>query len=422
MFVNFESWTNGRRVASLGTNAGAPVLPFQKWRHFKEAFAPEIVEQAIMSSPFPVTSCLDPFGGSGTTALACQFLGVRPVTMEVNPYLADLIEAKLTSYDVPSLITTLGNLLRSIDTFEAATDRPMASLPPTFVEPGVADRWIFDAPVARRLLAFRLAIESLPAFAARRLFTALLGGIMIGVSNAVVNGKGRRYRRGWDARRRDGADVDTAFAEAATAAITEIDKFARRREPGYEIVRGDCRSALGSREPCDIAIFSPPYPNSFDYTDVYNIELWMLGYLADAGDNRRLRQSTVSSHVQVDRAFAAAPAGSALLDTTMAALEAVRPKLWNRRIPEMVGSYFDDMAGVIGEIGAALAPQGTIWMVVGDSRYADIPVPVAEILAELAPTLDLEVDRIDVLRDMRASAQQGGQRQLAESLVVLRRQ
>ena len=60
-------------------------------------------------------------------------------------------------------------------------------------------------------------------------------------------------------------------------------------------------------------------------------------------------------------------------------------------------------------------------MVVGDSRYAEIPVPVAEILAELAPPLGLEVDRVDVLRDMRASAQQGGQRQLAESLVVLRR-
>ena len=100
MFVNFESWTNGRTVPSLGTNAGAPALPFQRWRHFKEAFAPEIVEEAIRSSSIPVESCLDPFGGSGTTALACQFLGVRPVTMEVNPYLADLIEAKLTGYDV----------------------------------------------------------------------------------------------------------------------------------------------------------------------------------------------------------------------------------------------------------------------------------------------------------------------------------
>src|SRR5690606_16362391 len=112
--------------------------------------------------------------------------------MEVNPYLADLIEAKLASYDVSALITTLGSLLRSIDAFEAAADRLMATLPPTFVEPGVADRWIFDAPVARRLLAFRLAIESLSDKAARRLFTVLLGGIMIGVSNALVNGKGRR--------------------------------------------------------------------------------------------------------------------------------------------------------------------------------------------------------------------------------------
>ena len=244
---------------------------------------------------------------------------------------------------------------------------------------------------------------------------------MIGVSNAVVNGKGRRYRRGWSARKRDGTDVDAAFAEAATLAITEIDKFARRREPGYEIFRGDCRQALDGRQGNDIAIFSPPYPNSFDYTDVYNIELWMLGYLANASDNRQLRQSTLSSHVQVNRAFAAPPLGSALLDETMESFTAIRGNLWNYRIPDMVGSYFSDLAGVIGAIRTALTPEGTIWMVVGDSRYAKIPVPVAEILAELAPSLGLEVGRVDVLRDMRASAQQGGQRQLAESLIVLRR-
>ena len=38
----------------------------------------------------PIFSCIDPFGGSETTALACQFLGAAPTTIELNPYLADL--------------------------------------------------------------------------------------------------------------------------------------------------------------------------------------------------------------------------------------------------------------------------------------------------------------------------------------------
>jgi DNA modification methylase len=98
MQVAFENWTQGRLVPTLGTNSGAEKLPFQSWRHFKEAFAPELVARAISESGRLLKRCIDPFGGSGTTALACQFLGVEPITIEVNPYLADLIEAKLASY------------------------------------------------------------------------------------------------------------------------------------------------------------------------------------------------------------------------------------------------------------------------------------------------------------------------------------
>lgn len=103
----FADWTSNRELVSLGTNAGAIALPFQSWRHFKEAFAPELVARAHAESRIPVRVCLDPFGGSGTTALACQFLGVHPITIEVNPFLADLIEAKLSKYRADDLATDL---------------------------------------------------------------------------------------------------------------------------------------------------------------------------------------------------------------------------------------------------------------------------------------------------------------------------
>ena len=76
--ATFHHWINGREVVSLGTNAGAPALPFQGWRNIKEAFAPELIARALAESPVPVQRCIDPFGGSGTTGLACQFLGVHP--------------------------------------------------------------------------------------------------------------------------------------------------------------------------------------------------------------------------------------------------------------------------------------------------------------------------------------------------------
>jgi hypothetical protein len=103
MPVTFDRWTGSRNLHALCTNAGSELLAFQNWRRFKEAFAPELVKRAILECGRPVQRCLDPFAGSGTTALACQFLGILPITIEVNPYLADLTEAKISTYDAASL-------------------------------------------------------------------------------------------------------------------------------------------------------------------------------------------------------------------------------------------------------------------------------------------------------------------------------
>jgi hypothetical protein len=150
-------------VASLGTNTGAATeLPFQNWRRFKEAFAPELVARAVAESNIQVKRCLDPFGGSGTTALACQFLGIYPVMIEVNPFLADLIEAKLTSYDPDVLARDFGRLVDRASKGPSNIESVFSQCPPTFVELGVAGRWIFDRSVASRIAAWLEAIKQVP--------------------------------------------------------------------------------------------------------------------------------------------------------------------------------------------------------------------------------------------------------------------
>lgn len=421
MYVSFEEWTRRRSLPSIGTNAGADRLPFQGWRHFKEAFAPEIVHQAVAASAIPVTRCVDPFGGSGTTALACQFLGVHPTSIEVNPYLADLIEAKLSLYDVDALIRDLGIVLRRAARLSPDPQAVRTALPMTFIEPGLNDRWLFDAAIGCRIWALRNAIEALETSTHVRLFKVLLGGILLDLSNVLVNGKGRRYRRSWQANRKVAQCVEPAFAEAASNAIAEIDRFGTRQTRTYDLLRGDARMLLPMVEPAELAVFSPPYPNSFDYTDVYNIELWMLGYLNGSAANLALRRNTLASHVQIHRDYAKPPAGSPRLDATLAGLESISATLWNRHIPKMVGAYFTEMLGIIRNVEAALAPRGAMWIVIGDSRYGQVGIESAQILAELAETTKLTVDRIDPFRQMRASAQQGGKHQLAESLLVLRK-
>jgi hypothetical protein len=137
IMASFDNWIGGRNVQSLGTNAGTDAIPFQSWRHFKEAFAPELVRRAIAESPIPVTNCLDPFGGSGTTALSCQFLGVRPTIIEVNLFLTDLIEAKLAHYDPESIARDFGKLVKKANALDLDPIEFYSTAPLSFVEPGV---------------------------------------------------------------------------------------------------------------------------------------------------------------------------------------------------------------------------------------------------------------------------------------------
>jgi hypothetical protein len=419
--LTFRDWTGGRDVPSVGTNAGSRPIAFQRWRTFKEAFAPELVEQAVTEMKRPVRHVVDPFGGSGTTGLAAQFLGVRPTVIEVNPYLADLIEAKLARYEIDEVRDSYSLLMDRVSMLKTVRPPYFPGAPGTFVEPGVDDRYLFSKETACRIAIYRQAISQVPNPDIRRLFMVILGSVVVAVSNVVISGKGRRYRRGWENRVEDPYRLDFLFRQTAESAVYDLHRYAARLCRDYTVMRGDARTLLASVEDAQLAVFSPPYPNSFDYTDVYNVELWTLGYLRDNDANFALRNSTLRSHVQIARDMSGAEYPSKLLAGTVTRLQDARESLWNPRIPDMVSAYISDMGDVLASLCRKLCHKGRIYMVVGDSRYAGIHVPVAGILSEIAPIIGMAVKRIEPFRSMRVSPQQGGLPGLAESLLVLER-
>ena len=420
-YVRFRDWTGDRSIPTIGTDTDSPPLPFQRWRRFKEAFAPEIVERALSETPGAVHHIADPFGGSGTTALASQFLGIKPTTIEVNPYLADLIEAKIAQIDFDTATGAFGRVVERVARGCAPCRPQFSGAPPTFIEPGLDGRYIFSRAVARRILAYRDAIERVPDKACKRLLRVVLASTAIPASNVVVSGKGRRYRQSWRERQRKPEDVDEFFRTGVLEALHDLRRYASRRCLDYALLRGDARTLSADIGPHDLAVFSPPYPNSFDYTDVYNVELWSMGYLRNSDGNTRLRHATLRSHVQVLRDFDSHGVGSPTLSTTIDALRQVRGQLWNRHIPEMIGAYSADLASIMDRLGRGLRSRGRAYIVVGDSRYAGVDVPVANILSEITLRLGYRLVALEPFRSMRSSPQQGGRHELGETLVVLER-
>lgn len=415
----YEEWTGSRNVPVLGTNSGTTSLAFQGWHQFKEAFAPELVARAAREMTVTPKTCFDPFGGSGTTALACQFLGIRPTTIELNPYLADLIEAKLVNYDISQLAKDVATVVKQASEYRADAESLLVNCPKTFLEPGKSGKWVFNSDVAERILAIRACIERIPREDNRRLMRVILGGQLVGLSNVRISGKGRRYRSNWAKREIPPNSVLEKFLGGMISATKDIEKYSARKSFSYKLLRGDVRKTINKVRQFDLSVFSPPYPNSFDYTDVYNLELWTLGYLTTPEDNTQLRKDTISSHVQLRRTYEDAPKGSPLLDSALDEIGDHKDSLWNSDIPLMLGAYFHELNEIIEKMSTKISEGGRIYIVVGDSSYANVRVAVADIIFELAGEIGFSVRKVENLRNMRSSAQQGSQLNLAENLVIL---
>lgn len=405
--------------SAVSTNQSAQHLPFQRWFKFKEAFSPHFIINCVGSMRDVPKTCLDPFGGSGTTALTAQFLGIRPTTIEVNPFLADLIEAKLATYDTARLQRDYINVLKISSELQPDAGVALKDAPKTLMEPGMEGRWIFRRSVGKEILAIRQAIEQTSCSKNRLLLRTVLGTTLVGLSNVLINGKGRRYKSDWKTRQNKSSDVEFAFRQAFFTAYEDIRLYANRQCRDYTVRRGDCRTLINTVEEVDFAIFSPPYPNSFDYTDIYNLELWMLGYLKNRIDNTRLRSLTLRSHVQLFRDFSTADLESKTLKRTYRKLTGIRPRLWNANIPEMVCAYFADMQTVLRNIRRKVKKHGKVFLAIGNSQYAGIAIETQIIMSEIAASCGFRGTRCFPIRSMRSSAQQGGKRELVESVMVL---
>ncbi len=403
------------------TNQAAQGIAFQRWFHFKEAFSPSFVTTAIQTLGFKPDHVIDPFGGSGTTGITCQLLGIDATTIEVNPFLGDVIRAKTSHIDAETLIKSAQsfrhNLSRTKPDWEV-----LSHLPSTFIEAEGKQRWIFSRSFSERLSQYLKCIRQIADADVQRFFRVALGAVLVGCSNVYVNGKGRRYRSKWKETQADGKQLDFRFHEQFNTAFEDVHRFSARPKTHIEVLHGDSRTAMRSlQRPADLIVFSPPYPNSFDYTDIYNVELWTLGYLSSSIDNARLRSSTVHSHVQIQRVAEKPVNESATLQAAVKQLDAKREELWDVRIPEMISGYFRDLERVLTESLRLVTERGKVLMVVGDSRYAGILIDVPTILVELSRAIGFTKAQIFEVRKMRASAQQGGIHHLRECIVELAR-
>src|SRR5262249_26075779 len=161
---------------------------------------------------------------------------------------------KLSQYNLDAVGKSLASVCKEAITAKPESRPIFPGAPKTFVEPGLDGRYIFSRDMAARILAYSRAINHVDAMPIRRLFRVLLASIVVSVSNVVVSGKGRRYRRGWTERQVPASRVDELFQESVLNAIYDLRVYSARACREFQVLRGDSRALLSSIEPLDAAV------------------------------------------------------------------------------------------------------------------------------------------------------------------------
>jgi hypothetical protein len=393
-------------------------LPRHRWYRFKEGFSAGLVT-SFVKNYFPTRKdgwLLDPFLGSGTTALQGASLGVNVCGVEANPFMTFLSRVKTADY---SALRNVEGIALGCMSHRTREDRFRLPNYTTLVQKRGLKKWLLNRGVALRFEQLRTGISTVKNSKAQNLLLLALIASVEEVANARKDGKCWRYRTNWRERKFNSKSLEEAFAAKIIAFGEDISQFPSVKGE-VRISKGDARNLwkhLSLSGKIDGILTSPPYLNSFDYTDIYRPELMLLSEANSAKQLRELRFSTLRSHVQVAW-LPSQPLEISLLKKTIK--DVGRQQLWCQRIPQMINGYFVDLDRVIAECSKKLNKGAFAGFVVADSAYGGVVVPVSLILVELLERRGFVVKEVRRYRNNPGNGhhQQRSQEMLKEVMVL----
>ncbi len=397
--------------------------PRHRWYWVKEGFSPYLVQTAIKSEGCSFTDLVvDPFCGSGTVPLEAARCGIPSAAAEVNPFLAFTARTKTLTATKSSVSIWSERARHGI---QSGAYSPLIGFS-TFARTK-SRRGLFNQSVLKGFHGAWHSLDQAPITTRDLLRLCLLKSIL-DCANFSRDGKALRYREALMRRQFSRRELDAAFG-LRVAEIVEDITIGGVEVTSAHIDVADSRSGLPHQfQGFKLCVTSPPYLNSFDYTDVYRPELFLGGFVQSAKELRALRHRTVRSHVQASwKPPVETDFGPAFLECHEA-IRANRANLWDKRIPEMVQAYFEDLRLVLEALRLAARADAVVWLVVSTSAYGGVEVPVDLIVAQVGDQVGWNLREIHLLRRHRSSGQHQAKLSstgkehaspLRESLVIL---
>lgn len=328
---------------------------------------------------------LDPFCGTGTTALEACRMGKEGLYCEINPVLQFLIKVKAQALVMDDQSRkSISDALRELASnykghlSSVSEDRRLeSSYNSTF-----GDSKFFFEESFKKVLRARVVIDELyytDPILADFLTIATLASLI--PASSLKRAGDLRFRNPKELRKM--RPLESSVRSKLIEIANDISRLKQVNSAKPLLICEDARK-LGLIPPLkiDAVVTSPPYVNGTNYFRNTKVELWFLRCLHSPGDLRRFRTKTVTSGINSVQSSARARARvncPELRDV----VEELEGNAYDRRIPILVESYFADLNEIFGGLDAHMCNGGLLAVDIGDSIYAGVHVPVDRILVSV---------------------------------------
>ncbi len=330
---------------------------------------------------------LDPFCGTGTTALVCAERAIACDTTDINPFLVWLARTKVGVYTADELGAFVAGSGRVADAIRSADGRA-AWVPPLHQ----VEKW-WDRPtligLSHALAAIRGQIASVPGPAGDLLQVAFCRTMMehahVSFGHQSMSFQKKRKRPAGAALPGMEDHPVAATWDRAVAGIVAAARSPISRPPrGLLLDARDLDTGLDDDRYTRV-VTSPPYCNRMSYIRELRPYMYWLGFLKDgraAGelDWRAIGGTWGCATSNVGK-WQPAPGEAVPYQGFEAMLRRIAAR--SDVLSRYVHKYFVDMARHCKGLFRHVRPGGTVHYIIGNSKFYDVLLPAQEILAAL---------------------------------------
>ena len=347
------------------------------WLRLTPAYSVKIVDE-VLSGHEGQCRVLDPFCGSGTTALCAARQGLPSATTDINPFLVWLAAAKTRRYSKPEITHTREALEAVL--CDAAHCRSPVPPPPIHN----IDRWWSSESLAF-LCALKGAIENAGVSQVTRdLLNLAFCRTLIKASNAAFNHQSMSFKS-----REGELPLAVDHAETFRADVSSVlEGCADELHAETEVALQDARSLEASElGRFDLVVTSPPYANRMSYIRELRPYMYWLGFLHEAREAGELDWRAIGGTWGV--ATSRLNGWSASENYTNEHLATVVNKISrsdNRNadiLARYVHKYHEDIYAHLMSLTGLLNAGARVHYIVGNSTFYGILVSVEKIYADM---------------------------------------